>query len=358
MITSIREQLNAGGVPVQATAFSACSEAVLDFPLSTVPFLEWQQQGDRYSLTQKNMAAAMPLSLAEQQLDCVLPGLPDGFPWFCAGLERIAEARRASRPIAVEGGPCLFGVDEVFAEITLKDGTMRLFDESTGRGADHPALLPEFLREQAAEITAVRFIDQKKGVTSQERDSIVYLFRIAAALNARVVLPLPDMSYCKYLAAMTAPLAPDVVAAARTDFRRVTDRIAKLYIDFNKKCSADFPSVPYTIVHGGDEALCARYYETRTPFIERHKTLRNLTNLPEKQEAIKDYISMPALPYYLHGITDVIQVDSLDEVDSYRRCRRAHRSMLNLACMLYPERLSADGEHTIFQAMQAYKEYL
>lgn len=67
---------------------------------------------------------------------------------------------------------------------------------------------------------------------------------------------------------------------------------------------------------------------------------------------------MPALPYSLYGITDAIQVDSLDELDSYHRCRRAHRRVPNLVWMFYPKRLSKDGEHTIFQAAQAYIEYL
>lgn len=360
MITTIREQLDRSGVPVQDTAFSACSDAVLDFQLSTVPFLEWQQQPDRMALIQKNMVEAVPLTEAEQALGMALPGLPREMPWFCAGLEDVRDAMRCGRPIAVEGGPCLFGVDEVLAEVTLRDGSAHVFDESTGRYMDtaHAYALPDFLLTHAGEITAVRFINQKRGVTSQERDSIEWLFRIAQPLGARVVLPLPDMSYGKYMTAITEPLAPEVAQAARSAFDEVTSAIAQLYIQLTEQIGGQYPDVTYSIVHGGDTALCERYYEARAPHIERHKILRNITNVPGKLESIKDYISMPALPYYLYGITDILQVDSLDEVDSYRKCLRAHRSVLKLACLLYPERLSADGVNTIFQTTQAYKEYL
>lgn len=358
MITSIREQLSTGGIPVADTVFSSCNEAVLDHPLSVAPFLEWQERDGHQALVQKNMAEAMPISEAERQLGKELPGLPGDIPWFCDGLDAIREAMAQGRPIAVEGGPCLFGVDEVLAEVTLKDGTVQMFDESTGRGNNHSFLLPDFLRTNAESVSGIRFLDRKAGVTTQERDSIEWLFRIARPLGAKVVLPLPDLSYEKYMAAITEPLDPNVATMAREAFAEVTGRVAELYIRFAAEVAKDYPEVSYEVVYGGDRELYARYEEVRSPHIERHKTLRNLTNIPEKLESIKDYISMPALPYYLYGITDVLQVDSVDEIDSFRRCRRAHRSVLNLACMMYPERLSADGENTIFQAKQAYKEYL
>ena len=82
------------------------------------------------------------------------------------------------------------------------------------------------------------------------------------------------------------------------------------------------------------------------------------THLDVYKRQIQDYITMPALPYYLWGITDIIQIDSLDETDSYRKCAKLHKGVLKLYGMLYPERLSGDGENTIFYAPMEYKEYL
>ena len=67
---------------------------------------------------------------------------------------------------------------------------------------------------------------------------------------------------------------------------------------------------------------------------------------------------MPALPYYIYGAKTILQVDSMDEIDSYRKCKRAHRSaFLNFACLLFPEMLCDDGEHTLYCAQLEYKDY-
>ena len=67
---------------------------------------------------------------------------------------------------------------------------------------------------------------------------------------------------------------------------------------------------------------------------------------------------MPALPFYLLGIKDILEIDSVDETDSYRKCARAHKGIFNLSCILYPEKLSADGRNTVYHAEQEYKDYL
>ena len=66
---------------------------------------------------------------------------------------------------------------------------------------------------------------------------------------------------------------------------------------------------------------------------------------------------MPALPYYIYGIKNIVQVDSIDETDSYRKCRLAHKNVMELSGILYPERISRDGENAIFFTTPAYKEY-
>lgn len=118
-----------------------------------------------------------------------------------------------------------------------------------------------------------------------------------------------------------------------------------------------YQSVRCEVVHARDKQLCEKYYEARSPYMERNKVIRNLTAIPEKLESVKDYVSMPALPFYLFGINNVIEVDSMDETDSFRKCRKAHKGALNLSCILFPELLSTDMVHTIFDAPWDRKEY-
>lgn len=361
MITSIKEQMAKFGISIDASAYSSCSQAMLSCLISTAPFLTFERDSSgNYALWQKGGAAAMSWEDAAAAMQVSLPdGLPDS-PWFCTGLEQIAEAKRCGRPIAVEGGPCLFGADEVLAEV-ICGSAAHVFDYSTGKHYDSSeqsaVSFAAYLAANADEVQDIRFLDRKAGVTSQEHDSIAYLFQIAQALQARVVLPLPDMSYIKYLRSITRSLPEAIAEQTLHAFSQIAYRITELYITEAEKIAEDYPDTPWCAVHEQSESLCQQYYEARAPYIERRKILHSMTNNPDKLESIKDYISMPALPLYLYGITDVLQVDSLDEIDSFRKCRHAHRRDMKLACMLYPERLSADGVNTIFEAPLPYKEY-
>ena len=66
---------------------------------------------------------------------------------------------------------------------------------------------------------------------------------------------------------------------------------------------------------------------------------------------------MPALPYYVFGSKYILEVNSMDETDSYRKCRKAHKNEVVMGCILFPELLSGDGENTIYCTTLEYKEY-
>ena len=53
-----------------------------------------------------------------------------------------------------------------------------------------------------------------------------------------------------------------------------------------------------------------------------------------------------------------MQVDSVDETDSGRKCNKIHGKDMELIQILYPEYLSSDGKHTIYNAALEYKDYL
>ena len=107
----------------------------------------------------------------------------------------------------------------------------------------------------------------------------------------------------------------------------------------------------------GNRAALETWYEKRALYIERGKVLRHLTRSPEKIESIKDYISMPALPFYLFGAENILEVNSVDETDSYRKCKKAHQKAVRMGCLLFPELLSGDGVHTLYCAPPQWKEY-
>jgi hypothetical protein len=86
--------------------------------------------------------------------------------------------------------------------------------------------------------------------------------------------------------------------------------------------------------------------------------MQKITNVSGKKDAVIDYITMLALPYYLYGTKYVLQLDSSDETDSGRKCAKLHKKDMALTQILYPEYLSRDGENTIYCAPLQYKDYM
>ena len=369
MIYSLREIVSMLGRDTHDTIYCDTNENTLDFKMSTKDFFEWNEKEGEL-IKYKNSVKIMDFSHIEKVLPQVC-GVKyadrDNMPYFCRSLEKIQEAILENQEIAVEGGPCLFGVNEVMAKVTMKDGSEQTFDYSTGKQyqkyKDNESgievnELAEFIENENANIVNIEFINNKKGITSQEYDSILYLFEFAKVLNARVVIPIPDMSYIKYLDAVTCVFDKNVKNDIIHSFESIAFEITDMYIAQIDKISKKYEKIKYDVVHARSKELCELFYEKRVPFIERKKILRTIVGAPQKIESVKDYISMPALPYYLYGITNIVQIDSIDETDSYRKCRKAHKKVLNLASILYPEKLSGDGINTIFHTSIEYKEYL
>ena len=283
-------------------------------------------------------------------------------PLFVKNLPKLKEAIESGREVAITGGPCLFGVNEVLVNVTYKDTGVETYDFSSGRHALEDGSkrdMAEDLMAYGNNVLDIDFVNQKPSATTQEYDSIHYLFEVAGALHLKLTIPLPDMSYIKFFKNVveSAKVKPEIAEKAVKRFREVAYRISDFYLAIIEKLHTRYPDVVFAVIHGRDEELLTRYYEGRQPFLTP-KMVKNLTAVRGKTDAVLDYITMPALPYYIWGIKDIIQMDCLDETDSYRKCVKMHKGSLNIYAMLYPERISGDKENTIFYAPLEYKEYL
>ena len=288
------------------------------------------------------------------------------FPYFVDNLDGLMAARERGEPIAVKGGPGLFGDHEVTVTVHLSDGQTRLFDYATGKKylneesraelQEGTSGLAEFLRTNADRVRGIDFQRNKWALTPQEYFNIRLPFELADALGGPLALPLPDMSYRKYLLA-ALEFVPDALREkALADFDRILYNIADLFLDVIYKLQDHFQIRPFSCVHLRNPDAVNLWYERRPAYIERSTIMSGLTRIPGKFEPVKDYISTPALPFYLFGSRSVLQVDSVDETDSYRKCRKAHKKVLNMGCIMIPELLCGDGVHTVYSAPLEWKE--
>lgn len=282
-------------------------------------------------------------------------------PLLLRSVDAIQNAVKAKLPIGVEGGPCLFGPYEVEIVVRHRDGRCFSYDFSSGRRYDRVEQktfeFADHVTHNACRIESIHFINHKRGVTSQEHDSLEVLFDIGTALDAKTAVVIPDLSYIKYLSAVIAPLDNTLKRQTLEEFRTVAYKIADLYLKRIEELKHRYPRVEVRVLHDRDEEACKIFHAAREVYFNNSGLIHRLTANRVKADAVLDYISMPALPYYFWGTPQVIQIDSLDETDSYRKCRKVHKEAFTLSALLYPEKISANGEQTIFNAPLEFKEY-
>ena len=367
---TIHEMIARQGRVLAETDYARSNPDMLDFRLFSGDFYEWNGGKLRFKecvdvMDFEQLAEAFP------PFGGIRHKSREKFPYFTSNLDGLLSARERGEAIAVEGGPCLFGEHEVTVSVRLKDGKTRLFDYANGKaymnggredsgeadGFSEKETLTDYLRRNGGQAERISFQQKKEGLTPQEYLNLRYPFEVAAALGGPLVIPVPDMSYRKYLLYSLDYVSEDIRKRALEEFDAILNRIADLYLNAVEKLQARFQIKRFVCVHRRDPATLERWYDKRAAYIERGKVLRSLTRLPEKVEPIKDYISMPALPFYLFGANNILEVNSVDETDAFRKCRKAHKNALQMGCILFPELLSGDGVHTLYNAPPQWKEY-
>ncbi len=373
MFYTIRGLLEERGVPLAQTAYAACASEMLDFRIASGDFYEMPNLAEGV-LRFKNTANICSFD----QLAAILPGLKnidlrrhEIYPFCVANLDLIAKAlEETPEDVCVEGGPCLFGDHEVTGVVTLTSGRVCRFDYACGKryvdGSsdvygegldDSEADLASFVCAHADEVSDIRFESYKTGLTRQEYLHVILPFAFASALDVPLVMTLPDMSYRRYLEYASRFLPDRMAQNVMASFDEVLYGISDLYLEQIELLREHYKPRRLAVVHNRNTELVRAFEEKRRPHIERNKVLRYLTTNAAKLESIKDYISMPALPLYLFGTQTILEINSMDETDSYRKCRRAHKGSATFGCVLFPEMLSADGENTLYCAPVQYKEY-
>lgn len=258
--------------------------------------------------------------------------------------------------LAIEGGPCLFGTDEVDTIVHMETGEQFVFDCNSGVCIHGECNLrqADFFKEEGNKITAICFECRKDGFSSQEIELFEALFGIASAMQCRLMISLPDMSYKKYFSEITKELSESVRELALQNYTEVLYRIVDLYLLAIKRYRERYSVEQLEVLHERNQTLYEMFLNER----EKYCSIENVTtNQEDKRSSIYDYICLPAMPYYLWRAPNVIEINSTDEVDSVRKCFKHHKKVLKIHQIMLPEKVSDDGIHTVFRAQRKHKGY-
>lgn len=283
-------------------------------------------------------------------------------PLFVSGMEQLQEAVGANRPIGVEGGPCLFGYDEMEIEVVHKDGSVFYFDFAGPRYYEAVSgkreELGEHIQNYGPEIADICFYGKKISLTRGDLLGILFVFEFADALSGKAVIPLVDLSYRKYISKVCEGLNEDIQSRAKKAFQELIYKVSDIYLEWIERVKARYPQVEVEILHERNRKLCGIYDNGRQPYLKDDRKVNEVTADVLRRESVLDYVTMPTLPFYIWGIRDIVQVDCIAEVDAFRRCRRLHGKDIRLCGIFYPETFSLDGRYSNYSAKFINKDYV
>jgi hypothetical protein len=286
-------------------------------------------------------------------------------PIFTRLFDELPAKLHSGERFGVIGGPCLLGTGEMLIHVIHRDGRSFRFDFNTGNFSgnlyDYDALGPHVM-ENADEIVKVFFKNRKTALTVQDYESLCLPVEFACLLDVPVVIPLPDVPYMKYIDAVMSFAAPDIRRSAMGEFEIEIRRVSQMFLDAIEELGRRLRPPKLVVLHAGDEAGIKAFYDGRKRYYDKivsaGRGVETITSKANRIEPVTDYIFYLALPFYLWGVENIIQVDSLGETDSLRKCASAHGGDLSIFGMLYPEKLDKSASRAMSKADVQDKEYM
>ncbi|GHS97430.1 hypothetical protein AGMMS50276_17470 [Synergistales bacterium] len=311
----------------------------------------------------RNMRLVLP------ELGGMDAGRLENIPIFTRSFGKLAaklggKERERGESLAVVGGPCLLGTGEMVIRVIHSDGFSFCFDFNTrNRVGDlsKKDAIGAHIRENAGKVVKILFETKKHALTLQDYEFIKAPMVYARALDAPVVIPLPDGAYIKYIEALTSPLVPELRNSARGDFAIEIRRLTKMFLSAIEDLARSLRPSKLEVLHIDNKAALDTFSEGKERYrgkLVSRRGLMPITKDADMVESVTDYIFYPALPFYLWGVKNILQVDSLRETDAMCKCAQAHGGVINLFGALFPEMLDKSGSRPTSNAPVQDKEYM
>ena len=170
MVTSIRELYKRDNYRIEDTIYGNSPKEMLDFQIVCGDFYKWDDgEKGKKQLVYKDSPVVTDFTFLEKtipEFGDVSYSIRDEMPYFISDLDKIADAMARGERIGVEGGPCLFGTDEVTVEIKENNGATTYFDYNTGKTYLEGTLsdgvdFAEFVEHHADSIKTIHFEKKK-----------------------------------------------------------------------------------------------------------------------------------------------------------------------------------------------------
>jgi hypothetical protein len=256
--------------------------------------------------------------------------------------------------LAVCGGPCLYGTSELSVSLITYSGEEKTIDfHRYFYSAKDTKASSRFWHEGAAE--NIIFTSHKKGLTPQDFDIFDSLFQTAKLLDVPLLIMLPDSAYLKFFDSMIASLDVESRAILHEKYKRVLNTICDIYLQAIEKFYVYYKPKKFEVFHRRNKNLVDIFHQKRARFCPK---IRAVTSNKLKEQSIIDYITMPALPYYIWDQKAVFNFDSVEEAEPMHKCMRCHKDAFRTFPVMTTEKISRDGKTSYYETSLEYKDYI
>lgn len=260
---------------------------------------------------------------------------------------------------AIEGGPCLIGVDEISLSLIFKGGKTRHFDIMTGfEEGLHNIYFPnrydlaEIIVQNKNEIIDAEVKIKQCGPTIQ---NLIFLYRlmfISKNLELPLIIGLPDEAYRKFFTTVVNPLKN--CEKIMKNFNFILDSIVNEFLDLIKNINSMLKLKQFDMFHSRNRKLLDIFYKNR---VHVAYSLNNVTNHMIKKDAIIDYVCLPALPYFLWGANNILEINNLMEFESLKKTIITFPES-NFAALSFPEIPDIVNESSMYYSKIENKIFL
>jgi len=258
------------------------------------------------------------------------------FPMFSYNLKKFTSLMKDKKS-AIEGGPCIIGVDEVFFRIIYKSGQRRYFDIMTGfedgpKNVYEPRRynLANIIKTDQEDIVDIKIYEKHCSPTLHSAIELFRIMLIAKKLDLPLIIGLPDEGYRKYLSIIVNPLriANQVEKEINNLLDRVVDEFLKLIDTINKIVDLE----KFEVLHSRNTNLI-KVFRQKTS--EVAFSARKITDIQIKKEAIIDFSCLPAVPNFINGATNILEINNITELESLKATIKLFPE-INFSALAFP----------------------
>jgi len=268
--------------------------------------------------------------------------------------------KRMERQIsAIEGGPCIIGVDELYLILQFKNGRRVNYDFITGceegpQNEYNPNAyqLAEIVSKAYSEIVEIDILKKQHGVTFQHLVEVHRLMSVAKALDLPVVIGIPDHAYKSQWRSVLSPLKGRFDIAERIE--ATIDDITNEFVLLINDVASELGLRNFEVLHSKNEPVMRCFLQAKNGMSERP---RRLTRSQNKRDAVLDYICMPALPHYVWGATNILEINNVAEFESLKGTAECF-PRVSLSALMFPFVPNLSGSDSMYHSKNDEKLFI